>query len=192
MDELVRRTSAALAESAHPGALNGRIRDVPDRRVIRWYTTIGLVDRPVAMRGRTALYHHRHLLQLVAIKRRQAQGHALADIQAELAGATDDTLRRIVDGGENGAASTAPPDPSPRTSARFWAAPPTVDDVGVPPPPPESARTLTAIELPGGATLLLPGRPDGPDIRAIHAAARPLLDLLAGHGLLDLEERRPS
>src|SRR6188474_600869 len=91
MDELVERVRLALA-AEYPGAPNGRVRDVPDRRAIRWYTTTGLVDRPAGMRGRTALYGPRHLLQLVAVKRRQAQGHSLAAIQAELAGAADADL----------------------------------------------------------------------------------------------------
>ena len=62
---------------------------------MRWYATIGLVDRPLAARGRTALYGPRHLLQLVAVKRLQAQGRTLAEIQFELAGASEDTLRRV-------------------------------------------------------------------------------------------------
>jgi MerR HTH family regulatory protein len=82
LDELVERVREALA-GEYPGAPNGRVRDVPDRRAIRWYTTIGLVDRPLGMRGRTALYGPRHLQQLVAIKRRQAEGQSLAQIQAE-------------------------------------------------------------------------------------------------------------
>ena len=82
LDELVERVGAALA-AEYPGAPNGRVRDVPDRRAIRWYTTIGLVDRPLGMRGRTALYGPRHLQQLVAIKRWQAQGRSLSQIQAE-------------------------------------------------------------------------------------------------------------
>src|SRR5690349_4776251 len=82
MDELVERVREALA-AEYPGAPNGRVRDVPDRRAIRWYTTIGLVDRPLGMRGRTALYGPRHLQQLVAIKRWQAEGRSLAQIQAD-------------------------------------------------------------------------------------------------------------
>jgi len=78
-------------------APNGRVTPLPDVRVVRWYATIGLVDRPLGMRGRTALYGPRHLYQLVAVKRRQAQGHTLADIQAELTGATDAVLMRIAD-----------------------------------------------------------------------------------------------
>jgi DNA-binding transcriptional MerR regulator len=82
LDELVERVREALV-GEYPGAPNGRVRDVPDRRAIRWYTTIGLVDRPLGMRGRTALYGPRHLQQLVALKRRQAEGRSLAQIQAE-------------------------------------------------------------------------------------------------------------
>jgi DNA-binding transcriptional MerR regulator len=83
MDELVERVREALA-AEYSGAGDGRIRDVPDRRAIRWYTTIGLVDRPLGMRGRSALYGPRHLQQLVAIKRRQAAGRSLSQIQGEL------------------------------------------------------------------------------------------------------------
>src|ERR687895_1205902 len=94
LDELAERVDAALAV-AYPGQPSGRVRDVPDRRAIRWYTTIGLVDRPLAHRGRTALYGPRHLLQLVAVKRLQAKGLPLVAIQQELAGATDAQLARV-------------------------------------------------------------------------------------------------
>jgi hypothetical protein len=94
LDELVRRAAQALA-AADVRVSNGRVTGVPDGRLIRWYATIGLIDRPGAMRGRTALYGPRHLLQLVAVKRRQAEGKALADIQWELTGATDAALRHV-------------------------------------------------------------------------------------------------
>lgn len=93
LGELAERVEAALAD--YPSQANGRVRAVPDQRTIRWYTTTGLVDRPTEMRGRTALYSHRHLLQLVAIKRRQSQGQTIAQIQSELAGATNQALEPI-------------------------------------------------------------------------------------------------
>src|SRR5258706_10718017 len=105
IDELAARVAEALDDAAYPGAPNGRVRDLLDMRSMRWYATIGLGDRPVAMGGRTALYGPRHLLQLVAVKRRQAQGYALAEIQAELTGATDAVLRLI--------ANLPPPPPPP-------------------------------------------------------------------------------
>ena len=94
LDELAERVDAALAVD-YPGQPSGRVRDVPDPRAIRWYTTIGLIDRPVAHRGRMALYGPRHLLQLVAVKRLQAKGLPLVAIQQELAGATDTELGRV-------------------------------------------------------------------------------------------------
>lgn len=190
LDELVRRIAAALAGPAYPGSPNGRVRDVPDRRAVRWYVTIGLVDRPAAMQGRTALYGTRHLLQIVAIKRRQAEGRSLAEIQAELAGATDRTLRRVAAVPD---ALLAEDSKSPSEDAirhRFWAEPPaaassTTSDGGS-----DSVTMLAAVRLAGGALVLLPrqsGRPDVDDISAIQAAARPLLDVLADRGLLTKE-----
>ena len=94
LDELAERVETALAVD-YRGQSSGRVRAVPDRRAIRWYTTIGLIDRPAAHRGRTALYGPRHLLQLVAVKRLQARGLPLVSIQQELAGATDTQLARV-------------------------------------------------------------------------------------------------
>jgi DNA-binding transcriptional MerR regulator len=139
LDELAERVDAALAVD-YPGQSSGRVRDVPDRRAIRWYTTIGLVDRPAAHRGRTALYGPRHLLQLVAIKRLQARGLSLVAIQQELAGATDTQLARVArvpaaavpvpllsaDGGTR--STRSPARPATRAAARgmaaFWRQPP--------------------------------------------------------------------
>lgn len=198
LDELVRRVSVALADPAYPSVANGRVRDVPDRRSIRWYTTIGLVDRPAGMRGRTALYGVRHLLQVTAVKRRQAEGYALADIQAELAGATDETLRRIA--GVEDTLEAAHAEAPPEHQRRFWATrpvaaempAPTLDTVDGAKRSTDTVNVLTAIQLPGGVLLLLPDRPADDDVAAIHAAARPLLDLLADRGLLTPDERSPA
>jgi DNA-binding transcriptional MerR regulator len=139
LDELAERVDAALAVD-YPGQSSGRVRDVPDRRAIRWYTTIGLVDRPVAHRGRTALYGPRHLLQLVAIKRLQAGGRSLVAIQQELAGATDTQLALVArvpaaaapvpllaaDGATRSTSSSAKPTTraAARGMAAFWRRPP--------------------------------------------------------------------
>ena len=176
LDELAARVAAALDGTAYAGAPNGRVRDVPDARAIRWYATIGLVDRPT-MRGRTALYGPRHLAQLVAIKRRQSEGRRIADIQVELAEAPDAVLWEIADlpgheqprsTGLRGAAAT-----------RFWTEPPAPHT----PPPAPTPALLSGVPLSGDVTLLLPGTPGSDDVAAIRAAAQPLLDLLAARGL---------
>jgi len=202
LDELVQRVAVCLADPAYPGAPNGRVRDLPDRRAVRWYTTTGLVDRP-AMQGRTALYSPRHLLQVVAVKRRQAEGRSLAEVQAELTGATDDTLRRVAAIPEEVIAQPPRPEEAPVSAqpsrrSRFWAEPPAVAQPTASSNGDDTVTKLAAVSLPGGALLLLPeraehgGRPDQDDIDAIHAAARPLLELLAQRGLLPFDERSPS
>src|SRR5947208_8484092 len=91
IEELSAQVALALSVD-YAGQGNGRVRDVPDLRTIRYYTTLGLVDRPAAMRGRTGLYGRRHLLQLVAIKRLQTKGLTLAELQGRLVGLTDSEL----------------------------------------------------------------------------------------------------
>jgi len=189
-EELVQRVAAALAGPAYPGAPNGRVRDVPDRRTVRWYTTIGLVDRPAGMRGRTALYGPRHLLQIVAVKRLQARGRSIAEIQAELVGATDSTLRRVAavdDDVLSGPVAEGPVESKPQRSERFWAEPAAAATPAAGGGVAEGVTARAAVDLPGGVLLLLPGspgRPDEEDLRAIRTAAQPLLDLLAERGLL--------
>jgi MerR HTH family regulatory protein len=168
-------------------APSGRVTAVPDRRLIRWYTTIGLLDRPLPTRGRVARYGERHLLQLVAVKRRQAQGRSLAEIQAELAGATDAMLYRAA-GLPQAAAIPRPTAGLPDVGASqerdgFWRAavgafhaPAPVVEAPVPP--------VYPVALPAGVTLVLHAAPTPEDLAAIRTAAQPLLDLLADRGLV--------
>jgi MerR HTH family regulatory protein len=202
LEELAERVEAALAVD-YAGQPSGRVRDVPDRRAIRWYTTIGLIDRPVAHRGRTALYGPRHLLQLVAVKRLQARGLPLVAIQQELAGATDAQLARVARLPDvvPALAATSPPGPAPVRSAgarsrvagpagraAFWREPPAAALAAARAPDPDpdpGVAGLRGVRLGGGATLLLePGRElDASDVRAILEAAGPLLAALRARGL---------
>jgi DNA-binding transcriptional MerR regulator len=182
LGELSDRVADALAVD-YDGQPSGRVRELPNSRTIRWYTTIGLVDRPAAMRGRTAMYSRRHLLQLVAVKRLQAAGRALADIQRDLVGATEETLERIA------VVPQAVPRPVSRPG-RFWAAAPaaagnsdngdTVNNVDN-----TVAARVHGIRLNDTVTVLLGATraPTDDEIAAIEAAAAPLLDLLHGLGL---------
>jgi len=187
LDELVERVREALA-AEYPGAPNGRVRDVPDRRAIRWYTTIGLVDRPLGMRGRTALYGPRHLQQLVAIKRWQAQGRSLSQIQADFVFLTPSDLTEASRVPEHLLADDAPgrvPDVVHRP--RFWADRPARQEGG---PAVETVRPVDTapvhgVTLGGGAILLIPHPVTDTDRADIAAAAAPLMSLLESRGLID-------
>lgn len=87
IEELSQITDQALLQVGYAGQASGRVRVVPDSRTIRYYTTLGILDPPAAMRGRKAFYGPQHVLQLVAIKRLQAQGLSLVQVQQALAGA---------------------------------------------------------------------------------------------------------
>jgi hypothetical protein len=181
LDELSAQVALALAvDYAGPGS--GRVREVPDTRTIRYYTTLGLIDRPAEMRGRTALYGVRHLLQLVAIKRLQAQGLSLAEVQGRLVGLTDAALPELAQVAVEGSPAATnkeakrdvfwkeTPEPAVRTTG--------TEASGVGP--------LVGVPLADGVTLLLKGaRPvDEHDCIALRAAAAPLLKLLQARRLL--------
>jgi DNA-binding transcriptional MerR regulator len=208
MDELVERVREALA-AEYSGAGDGRVRDVPDRRAIRWYTTIGLVDRPLGMRGRSALYGPRHLQQLVAIKRQQAEGRSLSQIQADFTWLSDDGLAELSHVPERLLEADGPPpdEAADDRHMRFWARQPaapapamTSNGAGTPPPTrherlsevprtaaaePAPARPVNGVMLRGGAILLVPHPLSERDREEVAAAAAPLLDLLEDRGLLD-------
>jgi DNA-binding transcriptional MerR regulator len=220
LPELVAEVAARIA--ALPAPKNGQVRAVPDERTVRYYVTLGLLDRPSAMRGRTALYGPRHVAQVVAIKRLQAMGRSLQEIQALWPTLDDPTLARM-----SGVALPAAGRPAAR--AEFWKREPRQADAAVnggasraldlgadPVPPavmpgspataggPGSPSVLSSsagalelrIELAPHVVLSLAVADDRvtvspADVRAIRAAAAPLLAELASRRLVshDGEDR---
>jgi len=173
LDDLCTRAALALSID-YDGAPNDRVREVPDRRTVRYYTTLGLVDRP-SVRGRTAMYGPRQLMQLVAIKRLQSRGLSLHEIQRQLPALSDEELKALANiAGVDDSPSPQPP-PRPR---EFWKQPP---------PPPAAPATLQAVPLGENIMLLVPLRraPDAGDLAALRLTAAPLLRLLEVRRLID-------
>ena len=178
LDELAEQAAQAVAASgAEPPS--ARVSALPDRRMLRYYTTLGLLDRPVEVRGRTAYYGRKHLLQIVAIKRLQAAGASLADVQRRLAGASTDELEQLagLPADWNGSPSTPAPSPGPAPAPRraFWREPAT------------AALAPAAIRLAPGVTLVLDAAPalSADDHEAVRVAAAGLV----AHLTTLLEER---
>lgn len=179
IEQLSDRVADALDGAT--GQSSGRVREVPDRRTIRWYTTIGLVDRPQATRGRTALYGQRHLLQLVVVKRLQAAGKSLTSIQQDLLGATEDRLAELAGLPRPTGTPTAP------QRDRFWAQAPTRA------PEPAAPGAVHGCQVSDSVTVTITGAtkvPDGADLLAIQEAAAPLLDLLDRLGITGSTDSR--
>jgi DNA-binding transcriptional MerR regulator len=97
IEDLRTLVARALAAGSYAPGDSKRVRAIPDTRTIRYYTTLGLIDRPAQMQGRLALYGQKHVLQVVAIKRLQAQGEQLGAIQKKLVGATSRKLSQIAE-----------------------------------------------------------------------------------------------
>lgn len=112
LDELSQRVEKML----HDRGLidlqqDGRVSAAPDARTVRYYTTLGLLDRP-GYEGRQARYGPRHVRQLLAIKALQGASLPLAEIQRRLYGRSDAELESIV---------AAVTQPRPRRAAELHA-----------------------------------------------------------------------
>ena len=184
IEELTRVAERVLRQD-YWGQPSGQATELPNLRTVRYYTTLGLLDRPV-MRGRVAYYTRRHLAQLVAIKRLQAEGLTLAQVQQRLYGLPDDALERIARLPESLETPDAPTPPTPvRRRRRFWTEPPG------PPTAPEATRVQTwqvillapSVEL----SLRLDEPLDADAAAQLQRAARPLLRALSELGVVSNE-----
>lgn len=197
--DLVAEAKTRLA--ALPPPKNGQVRAVPDDRTIRYYATLGLLDRPAAMRGRTALYGPRHLAQIVAIKRMQSAGHSLADVQQMWPTLDDATLSRI----SGVLLATAPRRPARKD---FWKREPEGNSEPVPVVAPKSKASASPsvepsassvepsapvelrVEIAPGVSIVVALAGDSPvsispaDVRAVRVAAASLVTELANRGLI--------
>lgn len=95
LDELVDAAESLLAAVA-PVQQRYKVTARPDVRTIRYYTSLGLLPKPVGYDGGRARYALTHLLRLLLIKKLQAEHHTLTRIKQELAGVSDDEIRRAL------------------------------------------------------------------------------------------------
>lgn len=173
---------AVQASGAAPD--NRQAKAVPAERMIRYYTSRGLLPRP-GNRGRALIYGRTHLMRLVAIKRLQGQGLSLDEIAERLAGMSVAQVEALAAIPESAVpAGLGDPEPAPepaRAAGAFWRAVPDAAPAVVPDAAPAPAVTnLQAVRLSDTVTLLVDG--PLPPLDSLRRAAAPLLDLLANPG----------
>ena len=96
IDELSERVAHLLQERGLKNSQqDNRVSAAPDRRTIRYYTSLGLLDRP-KIKGRQARYSERHVLQILAIKALQSVSLPLSEIQSLLYGSSQEELENVV------------------------------------------------------------------------------------------------
>ena len=96
LEELSQHSQRELEQRKIPNP-GGRVSQVLSARTIRYYTSLGLVDRPSSYDGGVAKYGPRHLLQLLAIKILQAEYLPLPEIQKQLFGRSEQELTEVVE-----------------------------------------------------------------------------------------------
>lgn len=101
LDELLDAANS-LMEAVAPVQPSDRVTETLSERTLRYYISQGLVDRPSGKEGASALYGYRHLLQLLALKRLQASYLPVKKIREIVPQSTNDALRAIISGGEQG------------------------------------------------------------------------------------------
>lgn len=126
--ELVQASCELLAGHVPTDA---RVSPQPDARTVRYYQTLGIVDRP-EMTGRRARYGFRQLVQVVATKLLQGRGYSLAQVQTALSGRTTDQISAAA---ASALGVSLPPSP--------------------PPAKPAVVRPLVAAELAPGITVTI-------------------------------------
>ncbi len=197
LDELVRRVIDEVTRLGLPQP-NGQVSAVPDGRTLRYYGTLGLLDRPAEVRGRRAYYGPRHLLQAVAVKALQAEGLPLQEIQHRLAGRSDEELRQLTARpsatrfwrtGPAAAPAPSAPAVAPSAPAVAPSAPIPADD----PSPPTSVPEPVAVRLAPGLTLVIdPLRAPAPaELDALRTAADALVAASRRLGLVPTEQELP-
>lgn len=185
---------AVQASGAAPD--NRQAKAVPAERMVRYYTSRGLLPRP-GNRGRALTYGRTHLVRLVAIKRLQGQGLSLDEIAERFATMSAEQLESLAAIPDSamppGLGDPEPAPDSARAAGAFWRAVPeavtaavpdavtaAVPEAGTEAEPAPVVTHLRAVRLSDTVTVLIDG--PLPPLDSLRRAAAPLLDLLANPG----------
>lgn len=199
--ELAIEAAKILAESGLEQE-RGTVSDVPDERTIRYYLAEGLISPAEDKQGTASVFGYRHLLQLLAVKKLQAEHLPIRKIRELVESREVRELERLL-GLEGGAASknealsylerllTKPQPTSHATSTRalnFSVSPPAdVAPRAASPPPVSQSSHVGAwerIEIEPGLEIHIQSsyRPPG-DARGLRRLAQHVMRLLESRGL---------
>jgi DNA-binding transcriptional MerR regulator len=167
-----------------------KVTEVPTLRTLRFYAAQGLLDKPVAYQGRTALYGYRHLLQAVVIKVLQANLLPLRKIREMLQGLSNAELERFLEiPGRTGRSDTGEPsmtqEHSPGEGPASTKAPPSAKAT-----PPTKAPSSADSPLPSETPALEEAVPSG--VSPDPGAGPPLLQELLNIKLKALPAPSPQ
>lgn len=97
LDELVEVANQLLPQYLPDQGSDSRLQETVNARLVRHYTTQGLLDRPLKL-GREARYRYRHLLQLLLLRRLLTEGYSSSSLGQALQ-KSDRDLESLLQGG---------------------------------------------------------------------------------------------
>src|SRR5262245_35765624 len=88
--------AARLIAEIVPRQERGSVTEVPDERMVRYYSGEGLISAPEGKQGLSAVYGYGHLLQLLVIKRLQAEHLPIRKIKELVEGKSERELEQLL------------------------------------------------------------------------------------------------
>jgi DNA-binding transcriptional MerR regulator len=89
-------TAARFITEFVPRQERGSVTEVPDERMVRYYSGEGLISPPEGKQGLSAVYGYGHLLQLLVIKRLQSVHLPIRKIKELVEGKSERELEQIL------------------------------------------------------------------------------------------------
>lgn len=142
---LAEEAARILAESGAARQGRGTVTELPDERTVRYYLAEGLIPPAEEKQGTASVFGFRHLLQLLVVKKLQAEGLPIRAIRELVTGKTERQLERLLGTAEQGAApgSAARGEALGYLESLLQKSP----SVPLPSPPPQARQTLPPAPL---------------------------------------------
>ena len=139
LEEFVRVTNDLLPQFLPIQKGNTRVREEVTSRLIRHYTTLGMVDEPFK-EGRYAVYTYRHLLQILVVRRLLLEGFGTSAIAQLALKKTNTELENLLSGGIQLSVTPANPALAYLQDIQQRYSPPSPPRMSAPSPPPTPTR----------------------------------------------------
>jgi DNA-binding transcriptional MerR regulator len=98
LDDFVEAANQLLPQFLPDGGAEGRIQETINARLVRYYSTSGLLDKPLKQ-GREARYTYRHLVQLLLLRRLLTEGYGSSAVGQLISNKTTPELEVLLQGG---------------------------------------------------------------------------------------------
>lgn len=98
LDDFVEAANQLLPQFLPDSGAESRIQETVNARLVRHYSTHGLLDKPLKQ-GREARYTYRHLLQLLLLRRLLAEGYSSGAVGQLVCNKTNHDLEVLLQGG---------------------------------------------------------------------------------------------